>query len=110
MSRDEIVLIYSTWPDAATATAAARALVEMRIAACANILPATTSVYRWQDRIETGSEVAMLIKTRAICADDAIAAARALHPYEVPAFVTLAARGGHGPYLDWILAETVPQT
>ncbi|MBV1696117.1 MAG: divalent cation tolerance protein CutA [Hyphomicrobiales bacterium] len=106
MSHDEIVLIYSTWPDTATATAAGRALVEKRIAACANILPAMTSVYRWEGRIETGSEAVMVIKTRALLADEAIAAARELHPYEVPAFVTLPARGGHGPYLDWILAET----
>lgn len=106
MSHDEIVLIYSTWPDAATAIAAGRALVEKRIAACANILPAMTSVYRWEGRIDTGSEAVMVIKTRAALADEAIAAAREMHPYEVPAFVTLPARGGHGPYLDWILAET----
>lgn len=106
MSHDEIVLIYSTWPDAATAAAAGRALVEQRIAACANILPAMTAIYRWEDRVESGSEAVMVIKTRAALADAVIATARELHPFELPAFITLPALGGHGPYLDWILAET----
>jgi periplasmic divalent cation tolerance protein len=49
----------------------------------------------------------MIIKTRAVLADAAIAAAKGRHPYTTPAFVILPVEGGSADYLDWIVASTI---
>jgi periplasmic divalent cation tolerance protein len=102
----DAVMIYTTWPDAAGADAAAAALVGERLAACCNMLPGMTSVYRWEGRIERGQEVVVLIKTRPELADACIAAVRRLHPYANPAALVLPVSGGSAPFLGWIADET----
>src|SRR5262245_25824168 len=42
----------------------ARALVEDRLAACVNVAPRITSVYRWKGAVLTETEFLLLIKTR----------------------------------------------
>lgn len=102
------VLIYTTWPDTASAEAAGRVLVAERLAACVNILGAATAIYAWQDAIERDTEHPMLIKTRAANVDAVAAAVRRLHPYDVPAVAVLAIAGGDGEFLEWISAQTAP--
>jgi periplasmic divalent cation tolerance protein len=106
MSPPPIVLIYATAPSMDVAQAMARALLDQRLIACANIMPDMTSMYRWQGQIETAAEVSILFKTTAERAEAAIAAGRALHPYETPAFMVLPATGGHPPFLEWIATQT----
>ena len=64
-------------------------LVGERLAACVNISAPMTSVYEWQGKLETGPEVAAFIKTRRALVEQAIAAARPLHPYTLPCFLIL---------------------
>lgn len=104
---DKAVLIYATYPDPETAEAEGRALVEAGLAACVNILPGMVSVYRWEGAVERSEECVMIIKTRAVLADAAIAAAKGRHPYTTPAFVILPVEGGSADYLDWIVASTI---
>jgi periplasmic divalent cation tolerance protein len=103
---DDIVLIYATVPDEATAETIATTLLEARLIACANIWPGMTALYRWQERIARDREVVMILKTCSNLADAAIQAARAKHPYDTPAFVVLPTSGGHAPFLDWVRTET----
>lgn len=102
------VLLYTTWPDAAAAAAAARTLVEERLAACVNILGPVASVYRWQGAIEEATEIAALVKTAADRVEAATARIVALHPYDTPAVLALPvdATGTHGPFAGWITAQT----
>ena len=60
---DEIILVISNFPDRDSAQRAAYALIETASAACVNILAECNSVYRWQGKIESVSEVPLLIKT-----------------------------------------------
>lgn len=99
-------LIYATAPNPETALRIAEALVHERLAACVNIFGPITSIYVWQGETHRDSEVAFLIKTGTECADAAITRARALHPYDMPAFVTLSAAGGYAPFLAWIAAQS----
>ena len=99
-------LIYTTWPDLASAELAAVALLDGRLAACLNILPGLVSLYRWNGKTERATEVVMLIKTRADLADACIAEVRQRHPYTNPAVLVLPVSGGSVPFLDWIRAET----
>ena len=105
---DGLMVIWSTWPDEASAAAAARALVEDRLAACVLRWPDVTAVYRWQGVVEEGREVAMLIKTRASRVEAVFAAIAARHPYEVPALIALPIAAAAATYGAWILAETAP--
>jgi periplasmic divalent cation tolerance protein len=83
-----------------------RQLVEQRLAACVNILPGMTSIYRWEGKIACDSEVVMIIKTRQSLAEPGIAAVRQQHPYTNPALLVLPVEGGSGDYLAWLLEET----
>jgi periplasmic divalent cation tolerance protein len=101
-----VLLAYSTCPDAASADAIARALVDERLAACVNRLPGVQSTYRWQGRVEQADEVLLLIKTTADRLEALTARLRTLHPYELPELVVVEVRAGLPAYLDWVTAET----
>jgi periplasmic divalent cation tolerance protein len=104
----EFVFVYSTFPDAESARKAAEVLVTAKLAACVNIYP-IESVYEWQGKLENGAEAAAFIKTRRALVDQVIAAARGLHPYTVPCFLTLPIESGNEDYLAWARAQTVPK-
>ncbi|MEY2530093.1 MAG: periplasmic divalent cation tolerance protein, partial [Verrucomicrobiota bacterium] len=59
----KVLLALSTFTDAATARRISNQLVEEKLAACANLLPPIESIYRWKEKIETGSEIIVLFKT-----------------------------------------------
>ena len=106
--RMSVLLAYSTCPDAASAAAIARALVDERLAACVNHLPGLHSTYRWQGQVEQADEVLLLIKTTAGRLDALTARLRELHPYELPELIAVEVRAGLPAYLDWVAAETAP--
>lgn len=81
----------------------ARLLVERRLAACVNLIPNMTSIYRWRGGVEVASEVLMVIKTTTDQIPALESAVRELHPYEVPEFLALDVESGSRPYLDWLL-------
>ena len=83
-----------------------RQLVDQHLAACVNILPSMTAIYRWEGKIEQDREAVMIIKTRAGLADAVIAAVEAGHPYTTPALLVIPMQGGAGAYLDWLLTQT----
>lgn len=95
-------------PDREAAVALARALVEARVAACANVLAGCTSVYRWQGAVESADEVPVLIKTTAERYPALEQAIRERHPYELPEIVAVPIAHGLPAYLQWVGAETRP--
>ena len=101
----EFVFVYSTFPDAEAARKVAQVLIGAKLAACVNIYP-VESVYEWQGKLEDGPEAAAFIKTRRALVEQVIAAARALHPYGVPCFLTLPIEAGNEDYLAWARAQT----
>jgi periplasmic divalent cation tolerance protein len=84
----------------------ARELVERRLAACVNIVPAVTSIYRWQGRVDEDGEQLLVIKTVDANVDDLRAALFALHPYDVPEFVVLPIASTSDAYGAWLLEST----
>jgi periplasmic divalent cation tolerance protein len=103
----DTLIVLTTLPDADSAAALAARLVESRLAACVNLLAPCTSVYRWEDKIETASEVPLLIKTTAARYAALEAAIRAAHPYELPEIVAVPVERGLPAYLAWVDAETL---
>jgi periplasmic divalent cation tolerance protein len=86
----------------------ARLLIEGRLAACVNLIPNLTSIYRWEGEVEEASEVLLLIKSTAEMLPALEAAVRELHLYEVPEFVILEVTAASQPYLDWLLHSVTP--
>ena len=103
---DKPVLIYSTFPSPEAAEAVGRELVERRLAACVNILPGMTSIYRWEGAIARDSEAVMIIKTRGSLAETVIGAVKARHSYTNPALIVLPILDGSADYLRWLGEET----
>ena len=108
LAESAAVLVYATFPSSETAAAAGRALLEARLAACINILPAMTSIYRWKGVIESASEAVLLAKLPPQLAKAAVDCIVAAHPYETPAVLVIPVLAGAAAYLDWIRAETAP--
>ncbi len=103
-----IVIALSTAPDAATAERIARALVEERLIACANLVPGLTSVYRWEGQVHADPEVLLLIKTRRENVPRLKERLPELHPYRVPELVVAPVEDGLAPYCRWVMDETRP--
>ena len=106
---ERAVFVYTTYPSLVEAEAAGRALVERRLAACANILPGMVSIYRGQGTIERGEEVVMITKTRASLADQVRAAVKEMHSYATPAILVIPLESVDHDYLAWMTAETEPE-
>lgn len=102
------VACFSTCPDADTARRIADALVEERLAACVQLLPGLTSVYRWEDRVQASDEVLLIAKTARARLDALTARIVALHPYALPEVIAFDASGGLPAYLAWIAGQTSP--
>jgi len=100
--------IYVTVPTEEAARMIARAVVEDRLAACANILPGMQSLYHWKGEVQEAREAVLIFKTRSSLFQALEARVRELHPYNTPCIVALPVEQGHAAYLEWILAETKP--
>jgi periplasmic divalent cation tolerance protein len=97
-----MVLVLTTLGAGTDAEALARTVVEERLAACVNVLPPMTSIYRWKGQIEDDREHQIIIKTTAGRVAALQHRLRELHPYELPEFLVLPAGGGAEAYLSWV--------
>ena len=100
------ILVYSTFPDKATAVTTARALLEERLVAGANLWP-LESHFRWQGKIEQRQECAILFQAERRFYKRIEARLKQLHPDTVPQIVTWRIKDGSEPFLKWIMDETV---
>ena len=102
---EEILLGLSTFPDRETARRIAQQLVTENLAACANIVPAIDSIYRWQGKIESAQEALVFFKTTAARYTAFQARLKTLHPYDVPEIICLRIADGLPEYLQWVSAN-----
>ena len=100
------MLVLTTLGADADALTLARTLVEEHLAACVNVLPPMTSVYRWRGRIEEDSERQMVMKTTRKQVAALEQRLRQLHPYELPELLVLPTSGGAEAYLGWVQEST----
>ena len=106
MTNAEFVVVLVTVASPEDARRIGRALVEARLAACANVVGPITSIYRWQGAVEEASEHLMLVKARATDFERVAARVRELHTYDVPEIIALPIRGGSPAYLAWLAEST----
>lgn len=98
----ETLVVLCTLPDRDQAMRLARALVEEGLAACVNLVPGLTSVYRWQGSVQEDAEVLLLVKTSQAVYTRLEQRIRALHPYELPEIIAVPLQTGQADYLKWI--------
>jgi periplasmic divalent cation tolerance protein len=99
-------IVLTTAASEEEAVKIARHLIEHRLAACVNIVPQITSIYRWQDKMEEIREWLLVIKTTAGAFGHVRHAIAELHSYDVPECICLSIEDGSPTYLEWI-AESV---
>lgn len=110
MSSTDCVIALTTLPADADAHAFATALIEERLAACVNVLPEMTSIYRWEGKVEQAPERQLVVKTTGARLAELRERVRQLHTYDVPEFVVIPIIDGSDPYLRWVRESTAPAT
>lgn len=100
------MLVLTTLPNSDAAAELARSVVNEKLAACANVLPAVRSIYRWQGKVQDENEVLVLFKTPQEHFERLKARILELHPYEVPEVLAIPVEQGYRAYLDWLSQET----
>ncbi|MCV0395193.1 MAG: divalent-cation tolerance protein CutA [Rhizobiaceae bacterium] len=101
-----MIELHVTYADGAEARRLARAVVEARHAACANIVENVSSIYRWEGAIEEETETLVIFKTSEARAAAAEAFIAENHPYDVPAIIRHTAVEVNDDYARWVEEET----
>jgi periplasmic divalent cation tolerance protein len=100
------VVVLVTCPSRKVGEKLAQALVQERLAACVNVIPGLTSIYRWGGKICRDAEALLLIKTRQVRLPALTRRVKALHPYSIPEIIALPLAGGSATYLSWVRDST----
>lgn len=100
--KNEVLLVFCTFPNEKEARQIGAALVEKQVAACVNVIPGVTSIYRWEGKVHEDSEVLGVIKTTREAYDRVEATIVELHPYDLPEVVALSVEAGSAAYLKWV--------
>ena len=96
------VVVLVTCASADEAGKIATAIVEQRLAACANIVPGIRSVYRWEGKVQDEQEMLLVIKSTRERFAALRTAIEKLHSYSVPEIIALPIVDGAEKYLKWI--------
>ena len=107
VSKESYTIVFVTTASEEDAARIGRAVVEERLAACANLVGPIRSIYRWREAVEDAPEHLLLIKTRARLFKAVEARVKELHPYEVAEIVAVDIGAGSPEYLGWIADSTV---
>jgi periplasmic divalent cation tolerance protein len=98
----KFALVLVTAPNLKTARKLAKAALQARLIACANLVSKVESHYLWRGKIESASEILLILKTtraRIVALEKMILAN---HPYDTPEYLVLPLGAGTKRYLDWL--------
>ncbi|RMD74239.1 MAG: divalent-cation tolerance protein CutA [Lentisphaerae bacterium] len=98
-------LVYVTCASEDEAVSILRFVLEHRLAACGNIIPAIKSMFWWQGKIDSAEEVLLLLKTNQALEPQLTQAIGQLHSYECPCVVSLPILEGNPDFLTWLGEE-----
>lgn len=84
----------------------AEAAIRSKVAACANLVPSVTSIFRWKGQVQKSREALLIMKTSARRYPALARLVRSMHSYEVPEIIALTVVQGLRPYLEWVHKET----
>ncbi len=96
------LVIFITAGSAEEGERIAEALVKEMLAACVNIVPAISSVYRWEGRVQRDNEALLIVKSRQDVFDHLVDRVKELHSYDLPEVIALPIAVGSDDYLRWL--------
>jgi len=105
MEESACIVLFITTATAEEAQQISNVLLNQRKAACVNIMPNVTSLFWWQDKIESANENLLIVKTKASLLDEVVRLVIENHSYEIPEVIALPIIGGNQDYLEWIYKE-----
>lgn len=105
IAKMKAAIVLVTAPDLKTARALAKAALQARLIACANLVPKIESHYWWRGKLESGAEVLLILKTTKAKLAALEKLILAQHPYETPEFLVMSPSAGNAKYLDWLAAS-----
>ena len=105
MEESAYIVILITTATAEEAQRISKVLLEQRQAACANIVPQVSSLFWWQDKLDSAQESLLIVKTKASKLSEIVRTVKKLHSYQVPEVIALPVIGGNQDYFDWIDKE-----
>jgi periplasmic divalent cation tolerance protein len=100
------VVVYVTVPDAEIAKKLAHSIVTSKLAACVNIVSGLESVYLWEGKINSDSELLLMIKSRQALVEELTQHVKQNHPYTECEVIAVPIVGGSASYIRWILDST----
>jgi periplasmic divalent cation tolerance protein len=103
------IVVLSACDSEEQAARLARHLVELRLAACVNIVSGVRSIYRWKGAMEDASEWILVIKSRRDLFSSIRTEIAKMHSYEVPELLAMPVVEGSEGYLAWMDRELVPE-
>ncbi|HOO57115.1 MAG TPA: divalent-cation tolerance protein CutA [bacterium] len=106
MNKNDYCVVYIMAPGFEEAGRIADSLVSKRLAACVNMIPGVTSVFRWKGSIRTESETMLVAKTKKDKFDALKADVLRLHSYELPEIISVPIEQGLEHFLKWVDTET----
>ncbi|CAI6356132.1 unnamed protein product [Macrosiphum euphorbiae] len=101
-------IVHVTAPTIELAKSLARGLITKDLAACVNLIPNVTSIYKWKSEVNEDSEILMVIKTRTSRIGDLITYVESQHPYDVCEVISTKIENGNNSYMKYI-SECVPE-
>lgn len=96
------IIVLCTAPDNDCAQKIARELVANNLAACCNIIPGLTSIYKWDAKVQQDSELLLMIKSTKHNFELIKEKIKTLHPYKIPEIISVDITQGSKQYIDWI--------
>jgi len=105
MEKEANVVIFITTGTDEEAHRIVNMLLNKRKVACVNILPKISSLFWWQDKLDSSQESLLMVKTRASLLSEIVSMVREVHSYDVPEVIALPIIGGNPDYLEWIGKE-----
>ncbi|MEM5797195.1 MAG: divalent-cation tolerance protein CutA [Candidatus Aenigmatarchaeota archaeon] len=95
-------ILFATCPNFKSAKKISKNLLNKKIVACVNILPIIKSEYWWKGKIESHSEVLMIMKTKTNLYKQVEKEVKKMHSYTIPEIISFKIDKGNKDYLDWI--------
>ena len=106
---DDRIVALITCPNSDCAETIASAILKKGMAACVNLIPGITSVYRWEGEICRDSEYLLVVKTLISQRDSLLSLLKSLHPYEEPELIFLPIHSGSESYLAWLTKQIIAE-
>jgi periplasmic divalent cation tolerance protein len=105
-SSQRVMVVLITTSNRREAGRIAEAVVNRKLAACANLITSVVSTFRWKGQVQKSREALLIVKTSARRYPALEKFVRSMHSYDVPEIIALSVDHGLRPYLEWVHKET----